>query len=204
MLVLASQSPRRSEILRHAGIPFTVRVAEVDESVLPGESPADYVRRLAAAKAYAVESAEGETVLGADTTVVIDGEILGKPVDAADARRMLARLAGRRHEVLTGICLRQGTDATCDCVTTGDNVIVCLVGENIRYTPGVARRVFMALDGINIRMISQGASLLNISFVVAEADLRPTVEALHREFFSTLDPNVFERNETIHGGAVHA
>ena len=119
MLVLASQSPRRSEILRHAGIPFTVRVAEVDESVLPGESPADYVRRLAAAKAYAVESAEGETVLGADTTVVIDGEILGKPVDAADARRMLARLAGRRHEVLTGICLRQGTDATCDCVTTG-------------------------------------------------------------------------------------
>jgi aspartate kinase len=62
----------------------------------------------------------------------------------------------------------------------------------------VARRVFMALDGINIRMISQGASLLNISFVVAEADLRPTVEALHREFFSTLDAGVFERNEAIH------
>ncbi|MGA2196001.1 MAG: lysine-sensitive aspartokinase 3 [Bryobacteraceae bacterium] len=85
-----------------------------------------------------------------------------------------------------------------------DNVIVCLVGENIRYTPGVARRVFMALDGINIRMISQGASLLNISFVVAEGDLRPTVKALHREFFSRLDPEVFERNEAIHGGAVHA
>jgi septum formation protein len=130
MLVLASQSPRRSEILRHAGIPFTVRVAEVDESVLPAESPADYVRRLAAAKAYAVESAEGETVLGADTTVVIDGEILGKPVDAADARRMLALLAGRRHEVLTGICLRQGTNATCDCVTTGV-VFAALSGAEI-------------------------------------------------------------------------
>ena len=79
-----------------------------------------------------------------------------------------------------------------------DQVIVCLVGDDIRYTPGVARRTFMALDGINIRMISQGASLLNISFVVKEADLRTVVEALHGEFFSELDANVFERNETVH------
>ena len=77
--MLASQSPRRREILRLAGIPFTVRVAEVDESVVDGESPADYVQRLAAAKACAVEAAADETVLGADTTVVIDGEILAKP-----------------------------------------------------------------------------------------------------------------------------
>jgi aspartate kinase len=83
--------------------------------------------------------------------------------------------------------------------TETGQAIVCLVGENIRYTPGVARRVFNSLDGINIRMISQGASLLNISFVVAETDLRGTVEALHTEFFSTLDAAVFERN-----GAVHA
>jgi aspartate kinase len=79
-----------------------------------------------------------------------------------------------------------------------DQVIVCLVGEDIRYTPGVARRTFNALDGINIRMISQGASLLNISFVVKEADLRGAVEALHREFFSELDADVFERNEAVH------
>jgi aspartate kinase len=79
-----------------------------------------------------------------------------------------------------------------------DGVIVCLVGENIRFTPGVARRVFNALDGINIRMISQGASLLNISFVVAEADLARTVGLLHEEFFSTLDDAVFERKETAH------
>jgi aspartate kinase len=79
-----------------------------------------------------------------------------------------------------------------------DQVIVCLVGEDIRYTPGVARRTFNSLDGINIRMISQGASLLNISFVVKEADLRGVVEALHREFFSELDANVFERNEAVH------
>jgi aspartate kinase len=80
-----------------------------------------------------------------------------------------------------------------------DQAIVCLVGENIRYTPGVAKRVFNSLDGINIRMISQGASLLNISFVVAEPDLARTVAALHGEFFAALDPAVFERN-----GAVHA
>ena len=79
-----------------------------------------------------------------------------------------------------------------------DSVIVCLVGENIRHTPGVARRVFNSLNGINIRMISQGASLLNISFVVAEADLAGAVKALHEEFFSALDPAVFERNEAVH------
>src|SRR5450755_3922963 len=90
--------------------------------------------------------------------------------------------------------LRQFAEATVE----HDGVIVCLVGENIRYTPGVARRVFNALDGINIRMISQGASLLNLSFVVAEADLVRTVSALHEEFFATLDPNVFERKEAVH------
>jgi aspartate kinase len=73
------------------------------------------------------------------------------------------------------------------------------VGENIRHTPGVARRVFNALDGINIRMISQGASLLNLSFVARAADLPQAVAALHKEFFTDLDPAVFERN-----GAAHA
>ena len=90
--------------------------------------------------------------------------------------------------------LRQFAEATVE----HDSVIVCLVGENIRHTPGVARRVFNSLDGINIRMISQGASLLNISFVVAETDLLRTVTALHEEFFATLDPNVFERKEAAH------
>ena len=73
-----------------------------------------------------------------------------------------------------------------------DQAIVCLVGENIRDTPGVAVRVFSALKDVNIRMISQGASLLNLSVVVAEKDLRHAVESLHTEFFSKLDPEVFE------------
>ena len=98
----------------------------------------------------------------------------------------------RIEEVLAE--LRQFAEAE----TERDQVIVCLVGENIRYTPGVARRVFNALEGINVRMISQGGSLLNISFVVAEKDLRAAIEALHAEFFSELDPAVFERNEAVH------
>jgi aspartate kinase len=90
--------------------------------------------------------------------------------------------------------LRQFAEASVE----KDGAIVCLVGENIRFTPGVARRVFNSLDGINIRMISQGASLLNLSFVVSESDLARTVAALHEEFFAALDPAVFERNEAVH------
>src|SRR5262252_6032696 len=118
MLVLASQSPRRAEILRNAGIPFTVRVASIDESPLPAERPAPYVRRVAEAKARAVDSSMDEIVLAADTTVVACGEILGKPIDEEDARRMLRLLSGRRHEVLTGICLRRGEDLIRDHAAT--------------------------------------------------------------------------------------
>jgi septum formation protein len=118
MLVLASQSPRRAEILRQAGIPFLVRSAPVDETPLPDESPEDYVQRLAEAKASAVSAAPDETVLGADTTVVVGGEMLAKPLDAADARRMLTLLAGRQHQVLTGICLRRAAGIVRDCVST--------------------------------------------------------------------------------------
>ena len=118
MLVLASQSPRRSEILRQAGIPFTVRPVEVDETPLSGERPRAYVERLALAKALAAPAGQQETVLAADTTVTIDGAVLGKPADAADARRMLALLSGKRHDVLTGICLRKGDSPILDCAST--------------------------------------------------------------------------------------
>jgi septum formation protein len=118
MVVLASQSPRRSEILRQAGIPFVVRTAPVDETPLPGERPEDYVRRVAELKALAVEMRPDEVVLGADTTVVIHGKMLGKPSDAADARRMLQLLSDRRHEVLTGICIRRGSELIRDWSVT--------------------------------------------------------------------------------------
>jgi septum formation protein len=118
MLVLASQSPRRAEILRQSGIPFVVRTAPVDETPRPGERPEDCVRRLASLKAIAVPCAADEIVLGADTTVVIDGAMLGKPADAAEARHMLASLSGRRHEVVTGVCLRGSTETIRDWAPT--------------------------------------------------------------------------------------
>jgi septum formation protein len=118
MLVLASQSPRRAEILRNAGIPFTVRVGPVDETPLEAERPGSYVRRLAHAKALAIDAAPDEVVLAADTTVVAHGELLAKPADTAEARRMLLMLSGRRHEVLTGICLRRGDQVITDHAST--------------------------------------------------------------------------------------
>ena len=118
MLVLASASPRRAEILLQAGIPFTVRTAPVDETPASGEQPEDYVRRVAEMKVLAVNHAADETVLGADTTVVIDGEMLGKPADDSDARRMLALLSGRRHQVLTGVSIRRGPSLIRDFAAT--------------------------------------------------------------------------------------
>ena len=112
-LILASASPRRAEILRSVGWEFTVAVADVDETPMPGEDPAPYVERLALAKARAVAANHPcQLVLGADTTVVVDETILGKPEDAGDARRMLRMLSGRRHQVLTGVALvRDGAAA---------------------------------------------------------------------------------------------
>jgi septum formation protein len=107
-LILASASPRRAELLRAAGFEFDVVTVDVDETPRDAEPPATYVRRLAAEKSAAARAASDAVILGADTTVVVDGEILGKPLDDDDAARMLRRLSGRRHEVLTGISLRQG------------------------------------------------------------------------------------------------
>ena len=105
-LVLASSSPRRSEILTAVGWPFEALPAGVDETRREGEAAEDFVRRLAREKAEAVARTRlFGLVLGADTTVVVDGEILEKPRDAEDARRMLRRLSGRPHEVLTGVAL---------------------------------------------------------------------------------------------------
>jgi septum formation protein len=143
-LILASASPRRAELLRAAGFTFDIVAADVDESIRPGESPAAYVRRLAADKSAAAQSSvasgvnrtvnsEGVSrtggspaeaghdipvILGADTTVVVDGEILGKPKDEEDAAAMLKRLSGKPHEVLTGVSLRQGDGEVCRVETT--------------------------------------------------------------------------------------
>lgn len=106
-LILASASPRRRDLLSALGLRFAVRPVDVDETPRAGEEPLAYVLRLAEEKALARVGA-GELVLAADTTVVLDGEILGKPADEAEAREMLGRIAGREHTVLTGVALVQG------------------------------------------------------------------------------------------------
>jgi septum formation protein len=105
-LVLASASPRRAEILRAVGWPFEVVAAGVDEAARGGEEVSEYVERLACEKAEAVAGARASgLVLGADTVVSVGGQVLGKPADAEDARRMLRLLSGRWHDVLTGVAL---------------------------------------------------------------------------------------------------
>jgi septum formation protein len=115
-LILASASPRRQELLRNAGISFTVHAANISEIPLAGESPQECAMRLAMEKARAVFSLHpNECVLGADTIVVVNGEILGKPRDESDAVRMLCLLSGRTHEVITGVCLLSGLeDVACE------------------------------------------------------------------------------------------
>jgi septum formation protein len=124
-LVLASASPRRRELLQALGLELAVVAVDVDETPLPAERPTDYVRRVAGAKCdaalatgAAIAAAPGLAVLAADTTVVVAGEILGKPADADDARRMLARLAGRRHEVSTAYRIRFGERVVERTITT--------------------------------------------------------------------------------------
>lgn len=116
-LILASASPRRKELLSAAGIAFDVRPADVDETILVGERAEDYVLRVAEKKARASWESD-ELSLGADTVVIVDSQILGKPIDAADAKRMLALLSGRSHTVVTGVALFDGEVVNCSAVGT--------------------------------------------------------------------------------------
>ena len=119
MIILASASPRRRDMLESAGVTFPVRPADVDESVRPNEIPHVLVERLACEKAKAVTAQSTDTVLAADTIVVIDGVILGKPSDRAHAKAMITTLQGQSHHVLTGVCIhRTEPEKTTSWVTT--------------------------------------------------------------------------------------
>ncbi len=123
-LVLASASPRRQALLAQLGIPFLVDAADIDESVRPGESPQTYVMRLAQQKAEVVAARHPASLaLGADTTVALEGEILGKPADVAEAEAMLVRLAGRTHFVHTAVA------------TAGRHAAVQAVQTAVRFAP---------------------------------------------------------------------
>jgi septum formation protein len=118
VLILASGSPRRAELLRTIGWTFEVVVPDVDETLLPGEGALAYVRRVSLAKATTVSAPPGATVLAADTCVELGGTVLGKPADAADARRMLTELSGRSHHVHTGVAVRHAGESRVETCTT--------------------------------------------------------------------------------------
>ena len=131
-LVLASASPRRRDLLERFGVAFDVRPTHVDETPQPGEAAEDLVRRLAATKAEAALAAAPEAelvILAADTVVVIDGDVLGKPVDAAEAEAMVRRLSGRTHRVLTGVAVAARSGGAAEAgvgVTLGPAVSVAV------------------------------------------------------------------------------
>lgn len=119
MMVLASSSPRRRELLKQIGVRFTTDVADIDETPKADESPADYVARLALEKARTVAARHnGDVVLGSDTTVVLHNRILGKPENNEDARQMLALLSGNSHQVMTAVALVRGSEEKTETVIT--------------------------------------------------------------------------------------
>jgi septum formation protein len=185
-LILASASPRRRELLAQAGYAFAVEAADLDESLREGEAADAYVRRLAEEKARAVfarHSAEGGegVVLGADTCVVCDGEILGKPVDAKDAMRMLGMLSGRRHEVLTGVAVatRAGvvsdvetTEVTFSRVAEGELAMYCATDEPLDKAggygiQGYAARWIPRIDGCYFNVM--GLPIARVVRLIEEA-----------------------------------
>jgi septum formation protein len=129
-IILASASPRRSELMSLAGIQFSIVPADICEDVLPGEQPADHVMRLAREKAQAVaKTTDGRWFIGADTVVVLDGRIMGKPLDEVDAFSMLSALSGRTHEVITGFSVFDRGEGGCQCRSVRTEVTFRAIGE---------------------------------------------------------------------------
>jgi septum formation protein len=167
-LVLASGSPRRSEIMNSVGWEFTKDVPDIDETELPGEKPDVYVQRLAKEKARAIAPTHpGEMVLAADTTVVIGDQIIGKPVDLADARRMLEMLSGNWHEVLTGIA-----------VTTEDDVRVGLQRTRVKFAK-------MADDEINF-LVQKGDPLDKAGAYAVQAQAALFIEGIEGDYWNVV------------------
>ena len=134
MLILASASPRRHELLTAAGIPHLVRTVSTSEERIPGETPVQLVQRLAQEKAAAVAREPDDVVLAADTEVCISDEVFGKPSDTGDAARMLRLLAGREHWVHTGICIVSGERHIVDVASTKVWFVRLTEGEIAEYT----------------------------------------------------------------------
>ena len=158
VLVLASTSPRRQQILKAAEIQFTVRAPNIPEERRQHESAEAYVRRLAEQKAFAVEKRDGEIVLAGDTVVVVDEHILEKPLDSGDALRMLRLLSGREHQVVTGICLRADHRKIVDSATTSVRFVPLTDEELSAYVASgepIGKAGAYAIQGLGSRFVDR-------------------------------------------------
>jgi septum formation protein len=158
MLVLASSSPRRAELLRNARIPFEIRIIEIPEVRQPGEAPRVMAERLAREKALAAARNSDEFVLAADTVVVLGSDILGKPSDAADAARMLRLLSGKTHQVITGVCVlsHRSTDTRSETTSvTISSISEADIAEYVSTGEPMDKAGAYAIQGIASRWISQ-------------------------------------------------
>lgn len=195
MLILASASPRRRELLAQTGLKFTVVAANLNEDLLPDEAAAAYVQRLAEEKAQAVWNAHQSSdavdnpliVLGADTCVVCDGHILGKPTDTADARRMLKLLSGRTHAVLTGLAAVTNrkiardvevTQVTFNCLDDAEIARYIASGEPLDKAgayaiQGYAARWIPRIEGCYFNVV--GLPIARTIALLAEAETAPVV-----------------------------
>ena len=191
MLVLASASPRRQELLRNAGISFEVQPAHIPEDPLPGEGPQACAERLAREKALAVaRQRPDDVVLGADTVVVVDGQILGKPLDFADASRMLRILSGRQHQVITGVALvasgqssvsSEMTSVTMSEITGEEIAAYAASGEPMDKAgayaiQGLASRWIPRIEGDYSNVV--GLPIALVWRMLKQAGMRPTAASL--------------------------
>jgi septum formation protein len=198
MLILASASPRRHELLAQAGLRFTAEAANLNEDLLPNEAAAAYVQRLAEEKAQAVWNAHRSSdtaddplvVLGADTCVVVEGHILGKPTDSADARRMLEMLSGRTHAVLTGIAAISAKRTVRDLDITQVTFNVITDVEIARYIAsgepldkagayaiqGYAARWIPRIEGCYFNVVGLPIARTIAALAQAESESGPVVE----------------------------
>lgn len=185
-LILASGSPRRAEILNSVGWEFTKLVADIDEAELPNEDPAAYVQRLAAEKAmHAAKAIESGLVLGADTTVVVDKEILAKPTDIGDARRMLRLLSGCRHEVLTGVALVHKTSKV-DSNSAGNNTDE---PAKLRSIIGIQRTVvkFSEMNELEINYLAEkGDPLDKAGAYAVQAQAALFIEEIEGDYWNVV------------------
>ena len=197
MLILASASPRRHELLAQSGLKFNVHAADINEDRMPDENAAAYVQRLAVEKAQAIWTLREPTdtaedpliILGADTCVVCDGHILGKPVNSADARRMLELLSGRTHAVLTGLATvsRKGvlsdveiTQVTFNCIKEAEVTEYISTGEPLDKAgayaiQGYAARWIPRIEGCYFNVV--GLPIARTIAMLAEAQASPATQA---------------------------